>query len=304
MIEEEKQAVTQGQDLVWQVVAFTLGDQTFAVNVNKTREILQWQTIRPLPESHRALLGLATIRGEVIPVVDLGSFLAVDSEVPTEEKKLIVTEFEGTKAGFAVDGVRRIYNVNSSQLDSTLTGSFMSENLLYVIKLEGDNILMLDFEHILEEVTPSSRKRMEADRDKIQSVTERLGDASRFRVMVAEDSSLMAEMIKGALEEGGFTRLESVPDGRKAMERLLVAEEEGRSFDLLISDVEMPIMDGLNLVRMVKGEPKLSSIPVVMFSSIMTESIRNKAHAAGSQAEIAKPEIDTLLETVCGLLAE
>lgn len=304
MIEEEKQAVTEGEDLVWQVVAFTLGDQTFAVNVNKTREILQWQTVRPLPESHPALLGLATIRGEVIPVVDLGSFLAVETDVSIEGKKLIVTEFDGTKAGFAVDGVRRIYNVTSSQLDSTLTGTFMSENLLYVIKLEGENILMLDFEHILQAVNPSSHSRMEAGRDKVLSVIERLGDASRFRVMVAEDSPLMADMIKGALGEGGFTRLESVPDGRTAMERLLVAEEEGRPFDLLISDVEMPVMDGLGLVRMVKSESRLSSMPVVMFSSIMTESIRNKARAAGSQAEISKPDIDTLLETVCGLLAE
>jgi two-component system chemotaxis response regulator CheV len=163
---------------------------------------------------------------------------------------------------------------------------------------------MLDFEHILQEVNPSSRKRMKAGQDKVLSVIERLGDASRLRVLVAEDSSLMAEMIKGALEEGGFKRLESVPDGSQAMERLLVAEEEGHPFDLLVSDVEMPVMDGLKLLRMVKSEPRLSSMPVVMFSSIMTESIRNRAREAGSQAEISKPDIDTLLETVCGLLAE
>lgn len=300
--EERQEQKTGGDELIWQVVAFTLGEQLFAVNVNKTREILRWQSIRPLPESHRALLGVATIRGEVIPVIDLGGFLGIESEVPKEDKKLIVTEFEGTKAGFAVDGVRRIFNITSSQLDSTLTGSFMSENLLYVIKMEEENILMLDFERILQAVNPSLSRRMAAGRGTVEAITRSVGDASSYRILLAEDSPLMAEMIKGALEEGGFTRFDSVPDGKKALTRLLAAEEDGRPYHLLVSDVEMPVMDGLTLVRNLRSDSKLQRLPVVMFSSILTETMRKKAKEAGSNAEVSKPEIDTLLERVCQLL--
>ncbi len=304
MWEEEQKQQSGDEELIWQVVAFTLGDQNFAVNVNKTREILRWQTIRPLPESHAALLGVATIRGEVIPVVDLGGFLGIESNVALEEKKLIVTEFEGKKAGFAVDGVRRIYNITSSQLDSTLTGSFMSENLLYVIKMDEENVLMLDFERILQAVNPSFSRTMETDREKAEAVARRMGDTSAYKILLAEDSPLMAEMIKGSLEEGGFTRFDSVPDGQKAMERLLAAKEDGRPYHLLISDIEMPVMDGLTLVKSLRAEARLQDLPVVMFSSILTESLRNRARDAGSQAEVSKPEIDKLLDTVCDLLGK
>jgi two-component system chemotaxis response regulator CheV len=133
-----------------QVVVFSLGEEVFAAPVEIVREILRWQGVRPVPHAHHSLLGVSTIRGEVIPVIDLAAFLEIEGAVPTDQKKLIVLEFAtGQKVGLAVDGVRRIYNIPLDQMDYTLKGTFLGDYLECVIKQEEENILLPDFEKIV-----------------------------------------------------------------------------------------------------------------------------------------------------------
>lgn len=133
-----------------QVVVFDLGSDTFAAPVEIVREILRWQGTRPVPHAHHSLLGVSTIRGEVIPVIDLAAFLDIEGSVEVEQKKLIVLEFAtGRKVGLAVDGVRRIFNIPVEQMDDTLKGSFLGDYLECVIKQEGGDILLPDFEKIV-----------------------------------------------------------------------------------------------------------------------------------------------------------
>ncbi|HOO62908.1 MAG TPA: chemotaxis protein [Synergistaceae bacterium] len=283
----------------WQVVVFLLGEQSFAINVDKTREILRWTGVRSVPKSNQAMLGIATIRGEVIPLIDLRRYLGIDPVTDLEESKVIVAEFNKMKLGFVVDAVERIYRINSDELDSTLTGTFLGENALYVIKREGRNILLLDYERIVQVVNPQLEEQFHVAKGVIKEISSRLGDPNQYRILVAEDSPLIRKLIQDALAEGGFHNVEMVGHGKAAWDRL---QDDETFFDVLITDIEMPKMDGLTLTRKVKESENFGSLPVIVFSSIMAEDIRRKAQSIGADAQITKPEIERLVHFVAELI--
>ncbi len=283
----------------WQVVVFLLGEQSFAINVDKTREILRWTGVRSVPKSNQAMLGIATIRGEVIPLIDLRLYLEIESKVHLEESKVVVAEFNKMKLGFVVDAVERIYRINSDELDSTLTGTFLGENTLYVIKREGRNILLLDYERIVQMVNPQLEEQFHVAKEVFKEVSSRLGDPNQYRILVAEDSPLIRKLLQDALAEGGFHNVEMVGHGRAAWDRL---QDDESFFNILITDIEMPKMDGLTLTRKIKESETLGGLPVIVFSSIMAEDIRRKAQSIGADAQITKPEIERLVHTVTELI--
>jgi len=295
----EDRIITEVGTNEWQVVVFTLGDQGFAINVDKTREILRWTGVRPVPQSHPAMLGITTVRGEVIPLIDLRIYLNITPTVSKEQSKVIVTEFNQMKLGFVVDGVERIYRIHSEELDATLTGTFLGENVLYVIKRDDRNILLLDFERIVQVVNPQLADQYQMDSAKIQSVISELGDPDQYRILVVEDSPLIRKMIQDVLGKGGFHNVEVVSHGKAAWDRL--CDEDG-AFDLVITDIEMPKMDGLSLTKRIKEDECLRNIPVIVFSSIMADDIKRKAQSVGADGHITKPEIEQLIMQVSELL--
>ncbi|EFC91613.1 response regulator receiver modulated CheW protein [Dethiosulfovibrio peptidovorans DSM 11002] len=286
----------------WQVVVFYLGQQAFAINVDKTREILRWTGCRPVPDANPAMIGITTVRGEVLPLVDLGRYLKIDTDVELENSKIIIAEFNEIKLGFVVEGVERIYRINSDELDASLTGTFLGENSLYVIKRDDRNIILLDYERIVQAVNPSLMSQYRLDEVKAAKLTLGLGDLDRYRILVAEDSPLIRRQVIDVLADGGFHNVESVGHGKAAWDR--ISEEDPGHFDLLISDIEMPKMDGFALTRLVKQDEERRDLPVVIFSSIMADDIRRKAASIGAEAQITKPEIGGLVEKVCELLLE
>jgi two-component system chemotaxis response regulator CheV len=285
----------------WQVVVFLLGSQYFAINVDKTREILRWPGVRDVPQTHPAMKGITTIRGEVIPLIDLRTYLDITPSVELDDAKLIVAEFNKMKLGFVVDGVDRIYRINSDELDATLTGTFLGENSLYVIKREGRNILLLDYERIVQVVNPGLADQFKVEERIVSDASGALGDLDEYKILVAEDSPLIRKLIQEVLVSGGFHNFEAVGHGKAAWDRL---NEDGDDFDILLTDIEMPKMDGLTLTRRVKEDSNLSRIPVIVFSSVMAEDIKRKAQSIGADAQITKPEMTNLLEKVIELLGK
>lgn len=287
----------------WQVVVFLLGEQAFAINVDKTREILRWTGVRPVPQSHPAMLGITTVRGEVIPLIDLRTYLAIDSERERDLDKVIVAEFNKMKLGFVVDGVERIYRISSEELDSTLSGNFLGDDALYVIKREGRNILLLDYERIVQVVNPKIAEAYHLDpkRNRHSVLPPDLGDPNDYKILVAEDSPLIRKLIQDALGVGGFHNVELVSHGKAAWDRLVDPDER---FDLLITDIEMPKMDGLTLTRRLREDDRFATMKIIVYSSIMAEDIRRKAASVGADFQITKPEIGSLVDEVCLLLAE
>ena len=285
----------------WQVVVFLLGNQYFAINVDKTREILRWPGVRNVPQTHPAMMGITTIRGEVIPLIDLRVYLEIAPGVELESAKLIVAEFNKMKLGFVVDGVDRIYRINSDELDASITGTFLGENSLYVIKREGRNILLLDYERIVQVVNPGLAEQFKVESKISPDLLNSLGHPDEYKILVAEDSPLIRKLIQDVLVSGGFHNFEVVGHGKAAWDRLV---EDGDEFDILLTDIEMPKMDGLTLTRRIKEDNKLSRIPVIVFSSVMAEDIKRKAQSIGADAQITKPEMHNLLEKLIELLGK
>lgn len=280
-----------------EVVEFHVGGRPYAINVAKVREIIRYQEPMPLPEAPSVVSGVFRNREEVLPLVDLGHWLEVGEEADPATAKIIVTEFNAIKVGFLVHGVSRIHRLSWADLESPEQGSLIeNRSTLGFLRLgkaggEGERIVfMIDFEGIVAQLRPSEAEEPAAT-----------GDLARRRaaktILVAEDSALIRKTMKKRLENGGFQVLETT-NGEEAWAQL----EGGGRFDLLISDIEMPRMDGHHLTRRVKADPRFRDLPVVLYSSMIYEEMRRKGDALGASAQICKPDLDRLLETVDGLL--
>lgn len=285
----------------WQVVVFFLGEQEFAISVDKTREILRWPGSRPIPDSHPAMIGITSVRGEVMPLVDLRSYFRIAPKVPLESSKVIIAEFNESKLGFAVDAVERIYGIDPSELDSTLTNAVLGNSILYVIKRKDANVLIPDYEAIIQAAAPAFDMTLSVDANKVAELAAPLGDLTRFRILVAEDSPLIRTQICDVLNLGGFTGITQVADGKEAWDRLSIKNER---YDLLITDVEMPRLDGITLVKQAREHPDLKRMPIIIYSSIMAQDVRVKISGAGADAHVTKPELPRMVEKVCRLLAD
>ena len=298
-MQEVRKVITEVGTNEWQVVVFYLGDQPFAINVDKTREILRWPGCREIPESNSAMIGITSVRGEVLPMIDLRVSLGIKSDVPLEQSKIIIAEFNETKLGFVVDAVERIYRINSEDMDDTLTGNYLGEWVLYVVKKDSRNVLLLDYEAIVQKIRPDSSIISNIEETVIKKISEELGDPSAYRILVAEDSPLIRRQIEDALHSAGFANIKAVADGKIAHDMLI---KNGDPFDILITDIEMPKMDGLTLTRKIRENSATSNIPIIVFSSIMAEDIKLKAASIGADYQITKPEINMLVDNVIKII--
>ena len=218
-----------------------------------------------------------------------------------DQSKVIIAEFNEVKLGFVVDAVERIYRINSEDLDSSLTGKYLGEWILYVIKRDSRNVLLLDYEAIVQTISPQLSMQSRWDPSRAAALMEGVTDPAAIRIVVAEDSPLIRKQIKDSLAMGGFTNLLLCSDGREAYDAIM---KEGAHFDVLVTDVEMPRLDGLALTRRIKENPATKDLPIIVFSSIMAEDIKVKAASVGARYQITKPEISQLVEYVARIVRE
>ena len=211
---EEKKTVAAASRK-WEVVLFRLGIDTFAINVNKTKEILRWTGYRPVPTKTPAFIGITTVREATLPLIDLRIFLGIDSPVPLEQTKVMVVEFNDIKLGFLVDGVERIQQVNAEDLDASKMRGVSLKWVLYIIKRDERNILLLDYEAIIQETAPAVAEHM-FDQNKLSGYQQEIGHVEDFHILVADDSPLLRQQTCDVLKQSGFTSIYPVKDGVEA----------------------------------------------------------------------------------------
>jgi len=284
-----------------EVVEFHVDGRPYAINVAKVREIIRPGGVMAVPESHPCLLGVFRNREDVIPLVDLGKWLGSTAQADPRVAKVIVTELNQTKLGFLVHGVNRIHRLSWADLETPLQGSMArSPSALGYMRLgkgsdDGERIVfLLDFEKILAELSPIRL-------DNAAQTGAQGGEAGGRRrgkiVLIAEDSPLIRKLIRLELEKGGYTTVITT-NGEEAWERL----QSGEAVHAVISDIEMPRMDGHHLTKRIKSDERLRKLPVVLYSSMIQEETRRKGEAVGADAQICKPDIVHLLATVDRLL--
>ncbi|HDQ40170.1 MAG TPA: chemotaxis signal transduction protein CheV [Desulfonatronum sp.] len=275
----------------------------YAVNVAKVLEIIRMPTITELPQvSHPAVLGAFNLRSSIIPLVDLSVWLG-KTKAELHEGKVIVTEFNKVVTAFLVSGVNRIHRINWQEVEppGPYLASFSSDCITGVINLEGRIVFVLDLEKIVADLNPELGLRMD------QNLEQHRGEA--YKAIIADDSSLIRNMLRDLLEKAGFI-VESNTHGLELWDRLDGLRRHAREnnadltdyVQVIIADIEMPVMDGLTLCKKIKEDPELQQLPVILFSSLITDKLRHKGLAAGADDQISKPEVTQLTRRARALI--
>lgn len=278
----------------------------YGINVAKVLEILQMPELTDMPEvSHPAVLGAFDLRDEIIPLVDLVEWLNKRRE-EKEPPKVIVTEFNQTKSAFLVSGVTRIHRINWNDVEAptNYVSSLTVNSITGVVKFKDRIVFILDMEKICADLNPDAAPLKAPSPVIKEDIQQR-----QVKVLVADDSSMARNMISSILEKAGF-RIHSVENGDLALKYLRTCRNKAKqtgsplsSFvEAVVSDIEMPAMDGHTLTRMIKEDDELRDLPVVLCSSIITETLHHKGVAVGADDQVSKAELGELVGRVYALL--
>lgn len=293
-MEQKKGILLESGTNELEIVEFSIGRNKFGINVIKVKEIINPVPVIPVPHSHRNIEGIIELRGEVLPVVDVASSLNMPASESPQQDKFIVTEFNQQKIVFHVHNVSKIHRISWNQIEKPSEMYQGQESqIIGIIKLEDEMVLLLDFEKMVTEINPDSGISIQ----KVQKLGKR--ERSDKKLLIAEDSPLLRKLLNDTLYEAGFSQIEFFENGYDAYRYLHSLAESGRDVtkevQLMITDIEMPQMDGHHLTKKVKDHPVLAKIPVIIFSSLITEDLRHKGQMVGANAQVSKPEIAELV---------
>lgn len=276
-----------------EIVEFEVASNKFGINVIKVKEIIQPIEVTFIPHAHPHVEGIVQLRGEVLPVVDMQKVLGVPTQNYSEQQKYIVAEFNKQKVVFHVDNVTKIHRISWDQIEkpSDMYQGGGSQ-VIGVIKREDGMLLLLDFERIMVDINPESGIQIES--------VKKLGERERSdkKIIVAEDSPLLRKLLNDTLVEAGYTNIEFFENGKDAYEFLEFSATRGDIADyvqLIVTDIEMPQMDGHHLTKKIKSSAQLQKLPVIIFSSLITDDLRHKGIEVGAEEQISKPEIAELI---------
>jgi two-component system, chemotaxis family, chemotaxis protein CheV len=268
-----------------EIVEFTIGGTNFGINVAKVREIMPYESVTKVPNSHPCIRGIFKPRDTIITVVDLPRYLNMPATTDEKRDMLIIANFNKLFIAFQVQGVVGIHRISWTQIekpDQTIFGG--REGLATgIVKLNDKLIMILDFEKIIADISPQTGIQM--------SEIDKLGPRSRNNkpIVIAEDSDLLAKMLNDALTKAGYTNLTITTNGQEAWDVLGKIKQSGAKLEekaaCLITDIEMPQMDGHHLTKLVKED-----------------EFQKKGISIGADAQITKPEIGNLVALIDKLI--
>jgi two-component system chemotaxis response regulator CheV len=286
-----------------EIMEFTINNNLFGINVAKVREIMLSAPVKAMPHTHQAVEGIFKPRDIVITVVDLPKYLTGHECEKGKKDLFIVTNFNKMYVAFRVHsvvGISRISWQDINKPDNTISGG--TDGVTTGIAQCGDDLVsILDFEKIVAEIAPQTSIQL----SEVDALGHRERNASP--IWVAEDSILLSQMIRTSLTRAGYTNVSMFPNGAElwqALQALDEGEDLSSQVALIITDLEMPQMDGHRLTKLIKSSNRFRSTPVVIFSSLITEEMRRKGREIGADEQLSKPEIGHLIGILDELLAK
>ncbi len=280
----------------------------YGINVAKVVEIIRPQDLTLLPSNtKKGLVGMFPLRdGNVIPLIDLAKFFSKNSQ-KVKEPKLIVTEFNKTQAAFLVSGVNRIFRLSWEDIEAPdkLVQDASGDYITSVVRIEQRVILVLDFEAIVANMIPEL-----AMKSYVLPELESGEKYQKFRIVHAEDSRSIRKMVMSILEKDQRFEVEQFEDGQLAYDYLDGLKKQAQEsnvpinefVDGIITDIEMPNLDGFTFCKQIKDDPILKVLPVAIFSSLITASTTHKAESVGADAQYAKPDLKDLADKIYDLM--
>ncbi len=302
MMEEQKNGILleSGTNEI-EIMEFTIDGNLYGINVAKVREIMMSAPVKAMPHTHSAVEGIFKPRGTVLTVVDLPKYLNGGETQKSDKDVFIITNFNKMYIAFRVHtvvGISRISWKDIQKPDKVSSGG--TEGVATGIAQCGkDLVTVLDFEKIVAEIAPETSIQI--------SEVSHLGprETSSQPIFIAEDSVLLTSMIEKSLRTAGYDNLTMFTNGQELWNRLCAVKQAGdieNKVALIITDIEMPQMDGHRLTKLVKDDAELKKIPLIIFSSLISDEMRRKGRQLGADEQLSKPEIGHLVDVMDSLL--
>ncbi|ODP99458.1 MULTISPECIES: chemotaxis protein CheV [Salinivibrio] len=278
----------------------------YGINVAKVREVIQVPETTDYPNAQAHMIGVFSSRDKLTPLIDLAGWLGVPTRPEKDNKFVIVTDFNNMTNGFLIDSISRIHRISWEAVESPSQFLEAGEQdcVVAVVRKDKNLIMILDFEKIIADINPElSMEKYDVTQDRNVNISESSAKKREAKtILVVDDSAFIRSLIENTLRSAGFNII-SAKDGGEAFDKLTeferISKEEGVSInefvDAIVSDVEMPRMDGMHLVKRLREMDTYKTMPIIMFSSIMSEDNRAKALQLGANDTITKPEIGRMV---------
>ncbi len=284
-----------------EVLEFVVNGNHYGINVAKVREIISYVPVTPVPNAHPAIEGIFMPRDTMITAINLEKVLGFPEQPTKSTDMMIITNFNKLNIAFHVHSVLGIHRVSWTDIikpDATLSNKGASV-ATGIIRVDEKLIIILDFEKIVTDISPETGLKV--------SEIDRLGVRSRNEspILIAEDSPLLSKLITDSLIKAGYTNVIVTNNGQEAWDKLNSIRKEGNVLEkvkCIVTDIEMPLMDGHRLTKLVKTDETLKEIPLVIFSSLVNDEMRVKGQSLGADAQLSKPEIGNLVKIIDDLI--
>ena len=276
--------------------------QTFGINVFKVREAIPCPALTQMPRAHAAIRGVARIRGQAISIIDLAMAIGEKPTYDLDNNFVIITEYNRTVQGFLVANINRIINTSWAEILPAPAGIGQNSFLTAITKVDSELVEIIDVEKVLAEVIGMNNEVSKELSEDFSAQNEQ----RRPHILVADDSSVARKQIARTMTQIGIDTT-MVQDGKEALEQLQRWQNQGidvkQHIALLISDIEMPEMDGYSLTTAVRKDPELQTIQILLHSSMSGEFNESLVEKVGANKFIAKFDPDELASTVQDMVA-
>lgn len=302
MTEDKKGILLETGTGELEILEFTVKNTHYAINVIKIKEILEIDYVTKVPKSNPALIGLTMVRGDVIPLIDMNYVLEKEFTPINGKIKTLLCEFNQLKVAFCVDEVHGIHRIGWNLIKKPDMVIENSDSLIIGNITLGERIIMLlDFEKIVTDIAPSTG----INESRIGNITKK--DRMGIKLILSDDSPMIRQLLDDVLTKAGFGNMKFFNDGQQAWHYLdNLASKKGNRFiedvQILITDIEMPQMDGHTLTRKIKEHKILRTLPVIIFSSLITDDLKHKGESVKADAQMSKPEVENLVGVIDKLI--
>lgn len=286
-----KSKASQSQGLLLFQLSLT---QLFALGTLKIRELVPYTPLSAIPHSHPTILGAANIRGATIPIVDMAAAVGYRpiSKEELKDSYIIITDCQRMVIGFLVRSIDKIIECNWRDIEKPPSNLGKNAYLTGVTRIDGKLVQLLDVELLLSKVFPASPETTRAILTDVQREY-----LKPLNILLVDDSKVARKQLSDALDSINIP-YQVTADGKEALSIMEQAERDNHAIDILVSDIEMPGLDGYELAFEVKNNPAISSAYIILHTSLSSEISVSQAHQVGANEALTKFDAHELIEAM------
>ena len=285
-----------------ELMEFTMAGDSFGINVAKVTEIMRATKITPMTMSHPCIDGVFKPRDKLVTIINLPRYMALRESENPEHDMFMLTNFDNVSAAFLVHTVEGMHRISWNKVERPSSIIYGSNDSVITgtTKIGNKIITIIDFEKVLYDINPETGLQI--------SEVQRMGERVEISkpIVVVEDSVFLRRMLLESLEVAGYSNITSFDNGQDAWDYLVKCRSEclanitpiEKKVSIIITDIEMPRMDGHHLTKLVKSDDVLTKIPVIVFSSLIDDAQKQQGERLGVNAHLSKPQIGKLVSTL------